>query len=193
MQMHVHARLIAANSKPFTLDMYPTILHMDDPFTRFPTYQPASSNKPRLITLRTWYPPKEKKEDDTSVERGRPILIKTAEGLRFDITQFTVKPNERISLTLENPDIMPHNLVIVALGAYEKVGLASQAMITDPKAVLKHYVPDMPEVLFHTRVIAPTKSQTIHFNAPKVPGSYPYLCTFPGHWLIMKGKMIVKE
>ena len=23
-------------------------------------------------------------------------------------------------------------------------------------------------------------------------GIYPYLCTFPGHWVLMKGEMVVK-
>jgi len=28
--------------------------------------------------------------------------------------------------------------------------------------------------------------------APKKPGKYPFLCSYPGHWTIMKGVMIVK-
>ena len=30
------------------------------------------------------------------------------------------------------------------------------------------------------------------FTAPAIPGSYPYLCTFPDHWRIMRGVMIVE-
>ena len=29
-------------------------------------------------------------------------------------------------------------------------------------------------------------------TAPEEPGTYPYLCTFPGHWILMKGEMHVK-
>jgi len=26
-----------------------------------------------------------------------------------------------------------------------------------------------------------------------MPGRYPYLCTFPGHWKLMNGVLIVEE
>ena len=29
------------------------------------------------------------------------------------------------------------------------------------------------------------------FTAPEQPGRYPFLCTFPGHWRVMKGVLIV--
>jgi azurin len=32
----------------------------------------------------------------------------------------------------------------------------------------------------------------MRFEAPEKPGRYPYLCTFPGHWVVMKGVMIVR-
>jgi azurin len=35
-------------------------------------------------------------------------------------------------------------------------------------------------------------SETLRFEAPETPGAYPFLCTFPGHWILMKGEMIVK-
>jgi hypothetical protein len=33
----------------------------------------------------------------------------------------------------------------------------------------------------------------ISFRAPDRPGHYPYLCTFPRHWMVINGEMIVKE
>ena len=36
-----------------------------------------------------------------------------------------------------------------------------------------------------------TDEFTIRFKAPETPGVYPYLCTFPGHWMVMNGQMIV--
>ena len=30
------------------------------------------------------------------------------------------------------------------------------------------------------------------FRAPEEPGRYPYLCTFPGHWMVMNGEMFVE-
>jgi azurin len=34
--------------------------------------------------------------------------------------------------------------------------------------------------------------RTIYFEAPKSSGRYPFLCTFPGHWMIMNGELIVE-
>jgi azurin len=65
-------------------------------------------------------------------------------------------------------------------------------LVADPKAVARHYVPEAPEVLVHTRIIEPANSTTIHFDSPKEAGEYPYLCTFPGHATIMRGVMHVE-
>ena len=43
-----------------------------------------------------------------------------------------------------------------------------------------------------TDVVPPRSSFTIHFRAPAERGRYPYLCTFPGHWMVMNGQMIVE-
>jgi azurin len=38
----------------------------------------------------------------------------------------------------------------------------------------------------------PQDQFTISIRAPATPGRYPYLCTFPGHWMVMNGEMIVR-
>ena len=43
-------------------------------------------------------------------------------------------------------------------------------------------------------MIGPTRQSLAHvlrFEAPQEPGVYPYVCTFPGHWIVMNGKMVV--
>jgi azurin len=32
----------------------------------------------------------------------------------------------------------------------------------------------------------------IYFLAPTEKGRYPYLCTFPCHWMVMNGELIVE-
>jgi len=32
----------------------------------------------------------------------------------------------------------------------------------------------------------------IYFRSPRKPGIYPYLCTYPGHWQVMQGKLTVE-
>ena len=46
-------------------------------------------------------------------------------------------------------------------------------------------------MLFHTAIVAPQHAETIYFEAPTAPGDYTYLCSFPGHTLVMQGVMRV--
>ncbi len=123
---------------------------------------------------------------------GRAVRIETASGLQFATTEWKVKAGERISLTLNNPDVVPHNWVLLKPGSVEKVGNLSNLMISDPAGFARHYVPEVPEVLAWTDMTPPGGSFTIHCNAPAEKGSYPCICTFPGHWMIMKGTLIVE-
>lgn len=115
------------------------------------------------------------------------------ERMMFTVTAFTVKAGKPVKLTLENPTATPHNLVIVEPGAAEEVGMAGNQMATDPSGASRHFIPDSPKVLFATKLLDPDTSETLRFIAPKVPGEYPFICTFPGHWVIMRGVMTVEK
>ena len=52
--------------------------------------------------------------------------------------------------------------------------------------------PRSSKVLVYTDIVAAGQSQTIYFRAPEQPGRYPFLCTFPGHWMVMNGELIVE-
>ena len=55
------------------------------------------------------------------------------------------------------------------------------------------YLPtDQSALLAHTRILGGGESDTVVFTAPATPGAYPYFCTFPGHFSMMKGRLIVK-
>ena len=47
--------------------------------------------------------------------------------------------------------------------------------------------PQEQDVLAASDLVYPGLATEITFNAPKSPGEYPYVCTFPGHWRLMKG------
>jgi azurin len=130
-----------------------------------------------------------KKPDYTgdTIEGEREIRIDTISGLKYSKTLVEAKPNEALVVKLKNIDAMPHNLVIIKPGSTKKVGEASFKMISDPKAGEKNYVPDLEEVLHIIPVIEPGKAHALHFRAPKKPGDYPFICTFPGHWMAMQG------
>lgn len=122
------------------------------------------------------------------------ILIEVVpDFMKFNVDTFSVKAGHNIILELDNLDGMQHNLLIVKPNTLEKVGAAADEMLRDPKASEKQYVPDIPEVLFATKMLDPDEVFTLKFTAPKSPGYYPFVCTFPGHWRIMNGIMKVEN
>jgi azurin len=122
------------------------------------------------------------------------FIVKTVrEQMRFDVTQLVVEAGKPFEIILENVDIMPHNLVVVTPGAREEVGLAAMAMPATPDKLGRLYVPENKKVLAATKMLEPGEKERLRVTAPKQPGTYEYVCTFPGHWTVMWGKLIVTD
>ena len=99
--------------------------------------------------------------------------------MQFAPRQLHAKPGAPVRLIFENPDLMQHNLVLVALGADEEVGLLADAMALKPDGLARSYIPDSKKVLHATPLVNPNGRAELKFTAPTVPGRYPFLCTFP--------------
>jgi uncharacterized cupredoxin-like copper-binding protein len=113
------------------------------------------------------------------------------EKVSFDVRWFAVEAGKPLQLVLVNPDAMPHNLVVGAPGSLKEIGPAGGALPlpADPEA--KAFVPDTPKVLYSTKLVKEGETARLSFNAPKEPGEYVFVCTFPGHWVRMYGVMLV--
>lgn len=107
--------------------------------------------------------------------------------MKYDREEIHATAGEPIRLLFENNDTMPHNLVLVALGAREEVGRAAEEMAAEPGAWEKGYIPDSGKILQATRLLKPGESELLTFNVPSKPGKYEFVCTFPGHWRTMYG------
>ncbi len=117
------------------------------------------------------------------------FTLKTKPGLKYDIETLTVAAGSKVKLTFINDDDMLHNLVIVNPGMADKIGLAAGKLGLG--AERQNFVPVLPDVLYHTRLLQPMSQETIYFEAPAKPGTYPFLCTYPGHFQIMRGELKV--
>lgn len=118
------------------------------------------------------------------------------ERMLFTMNQFTAAPGQPVKLVFTNPDATDHNLVIVKPGALEEVGIAANDMAKDPRNANSDFIPPekKPLILHATTMIGPTRAAQVavlRFAAPKEPGVYPFVCTFPGHWIVMNGNMVV--
>jgi uncharacterized protein len=113
--------------------------------------------------------------------------------LKFDLSELTVAPNQVVEIVFSNPDAMQHNFVLGATGSLEAIGTAADKLATSPAGLAQQYVPDMPQVLFSTRLVEPKETARFQFKAPATAGDYPYLCTFPAHWKVMNGVLHVVQ
>ena len=112
--------------------------------------------------------------------------------MQFAPKELRIKRGAMVRIIFENPDLMQHNLVLVAIGADEEVGALADRMATQPDALAKHYLPDTKKILHATPLVNPNGRAELNFTAPSEPGRYPYLCTFPGHWRVMRGVLLVE-
>jgi len=176
-------------------DLFLTVHRLGADFTDFPGYMrhdPADhAAMPTGAAAKATARPV-RWEEDLCAPGARELRIEAATGLKFATTELRAKAGEPLRLTFANPDTMPHNWVLTELGAAQKVGEAANRLATQVDALERHYAPDMPEVLCHTRVLNPGESTTIWFQAPAKPGRYTYLCTIPGHWQLMRGELVVE-
>lgn len=113
--------------------------------------------------------------------------------MKYDQESLTVKAGALVEIRFKNDDFMQHNLLIISQGSLDKVGAAADALATASDGAAQQYVPNMPEVLYSTKLVDPNTEVVLRFRAPEEPGEYPFVCTFPGHWRIMNGILKVEK
>jgi putative heme-binding domain-containing protein len=191
-QLHLHLGLRPGQA----LDLFATVHRLAAPFTALPGYRPAAKTiaaHPILADLagaaaavpNPWR---------WRIPNSQPIKVTIEAGtnLSFDTRSFRVPAGAVVSLTFGNPDVVPHNWALVRPDSLSRVGALANALVSEPDAAARQYIPRSDDVLVYTDLVYPQERATIHFRAPREPGRYPYLCTFPGHWMVMNGVMIVE-
>ncbi len=129
-----------------------------------------------------------------AADAAREIAITANDAMQFNLKEITAAPGEKLSIKLSHIGKLPkaamgHNWVLFSATSDADVQkIAMECMKNAPDYLPK----DRSVVLAHTKLIGGGESDVITFTAPDKPGSYPYICTFPGHFSMMKGKLIVK-
>ena len=126
------------------------------------------------------------------VTKGQDLeLTPIANVMKFEQVELKAKAGAPINLTFSNTDVLMHNVLILKPGTKDKVGALADAGIADPEGMAKGYIPESSDIIAHTKLLQAGQSETITFTLD-APGEYPYICTFPGHWRIMQGTLIVE-
>jgi len=135
-------------------------------------------------------------EEKTGSKVDQTVTITGNDTMQFDVKAFEVKAGSKVKLVLKNVGKIPkiamgHNLVILKKGV-SSVAFGQKALGAGANAV--NALPDSVkgDVLAHTKLLGPDETDEIVFTAPKDAGNYEYLCTFPGHFALMRGMMTVK-
>lgn len=88
----------------------------------------------------------------------------------------------------------PHNLVIVAPGKHLEIGTAAMTLRPDNlDKIGRAHLPAAYEkdILAATKLLEPGQHETLRMTAPSKPCDYGFVCTFPGHAVIMWGVLSV--
>lgn len=122
------------------------------------------------------------------------ILLQSDDKMKFDLSEIKVKEGQTVKLTLKHIGTMPvsamgHNFVLLKQGvdltAFGNASAQSKAPDYDIPTEL------LNDVIAHTKMIGGGESVSIEFVAP-AKGTYQFLCSFPGHYGMMKGLFIVE-
>lgn len=121
------------------------------------------------------------------------IQLKADANMRFDKELFRIKAGKKIRLILKNTSAksniaMIHNVVILKKGT-DIADFADVAV----KARNEDYVPSSIASLIvaHTKSVGGGESDAIDFVIQE-PGVYDFICSFPGHWGTMQGKIVAE-
>lgn len=120
------------------------------------------------------------------------VVLTANDMMQYNTKEIKVKSGQKVKLTLRHVgkldvNVMGHNFVLLKKGT-DLVAFATEASTQrDNKYIPK----DSSDIIAHTDLIGGGQTTTIEFDAPEV-GTYEFLCSFPGHYAMMRGKFIVE-
>ncbi|QAA83010.1 azurin [Aequorivita sp. H23M31] len=132
-------------------------------------------------------------KDDATDNSVADVTITANDQMKFDKSEIRVKAGQKVRLTLKHvgtmdKSVMGHDWVLLKKG----VDMATVGQAT-AEAQDHDNFPDSVkgDIIAHTKMLGGGESDTIEFDAP-APGTYTFMCTFPGHYALMNGKFIVE-
>lgn len=157
-----------------------------------------ASTKPAPVT-ETKPAPKAAAPTEQAAPVGPVMLAKVADNvvelgagdnMKYDANEVRVERGKKVTVNLKHSGKLPaaqmgHNFVLLRKGV-DLTQFALKAM----NSAETEYIPEGDDVIAYTKVIGGGESTSVTFEAPE-PGTYEFLCTFPGHFAVMQGKFVV--
>lgn len=125
------------------------------------------------------------------IEFTQSFVLEGNDQMKFDKKLVKVKAGEKVSLQFKNVGELPiesmgHNVVILKPNV-DVNRFGNEAM----KAKDNEYIPltMKASIVAHTKLLGPGQEETIEFVLEE-KGVYPFICSFPGHYGVMKGEIV---
>ena len=126
---------------------------------------------------------------------ARTVELTASDAMKYDKAEITAKPGETLHIVLKNTGTMPklvaaHNFVLLKAGS-DSAAFATAAF----NARETDFIPPSlkTSVIANTTLAGPGETVETTVKVPAKAGSYPYLCSFAGHFALgMKGTLVVK-
>lgn len=121
---------------------------------------------------------------------GKKVTVNIAsfgEQMKFDKNEIKVPAGSDVTVIFTNKSTaLKHNWILTKKGKANSVAMAGMAA-----GEAKGYVVKGGDVIAFTKLIDPKKKGQVTFKAPP-KGTYDFVCTMPGHNMLMKGTFIVQ-
>ncbi|MEM6732232.1 MAG: plastocyanin/azurin family copper-binding protein [Myxococcota bacterium] len=122
------------------------------------------------------------------------VTMAVQNGLAYPYSEIRIPAGvTQIEFTLEHQGTVPvtamgHNVVFLTEGTDPAAFSTAAAQARE-----NGYIPPSMKtnILANTKLLGGGESDTIQLAVP-APGSYDYLCSFAGHYPLMKGKLIIE-
>lgn len=120
------------------------------------------------------------------------LTIEGNDQMQYNKDELTVHEGQKVTLVLKHVGELPkkamgHNWVLLSNDVTWEEFSKEALKFND-----NDYMPeDLSNVIAHTDMIGGGEETSVTFDAP-APGTYTFLCTFPGHASQMNGEFIVE-
>ncbi len=121
------------------------------------------------------------------------IVVSGSDMMRFDTKEINIDKNcKKFEITLKHSGKLPinamgHNIVFLETKNLQKI----ISKINMSHGVENGYLLEMEEVLFKSKMIGGGQETKLELDTSVFVkgGDYTFICSFPGHFALMKGKL----
>ena len=126
---------------------------------------------------------------------SQTVELTANDTMKFSQNEIKAKAGQSVTVNFKNVGTLPktamgHNFILL------KSDDLAQGFIQDSlQAGATDYIPEnhKDDIIAHTKLLGPGESESVTFTAPSKAGTYPYFCSFPGHYAVgMKGELTVE-